>query len=225
MKRTAIIIFLLIVCKISMAQAVRPDPVVDLTTAGFREFKPKPDDAVETVYINDKWLYGTIVIAPNSEVKDIPIKYDVKNNFLEIQTKDGIKIASKDKLKSFSTKDALEEHHYVNADALKIKRLTGIAEVLVSGKLQLYAGIHLRKIPANYNPAMDVGSKIDTFVVDENLFLIRDNEAFDITKAGKKILKYFGDKSAVIESYVKQNKLSYKEKSDIIKIVEEFNKN
>jgi len=220
-----IFLSLLFIPATSFSQIVRPDPVVDMTTAGFREFKPKPDAAVEAVYINDKWLNGTIVIAPNSEVKDIPIKYDVKNNLLEIQTKDGIKIANKDKLKSFSTKDALEEHHYVNSDDLKIKGLTGIAEVLVPGKLPLYGGIHLRKIPANYNPAMDVGSKVDVFVIDESLFLIRDNEAFDITKAGKKILKYFGDKSSAIESYVKQNKLSYKEKSDIIKIVEEFNRN
>lgn len=216
---------LLTVAATSKGQAVRQDPVVDVTTAGFREFKPKPDAAVQSVYINDKWLNGVVVLTPSNEVKDIPIKYDVKNNLLEIHTKDGIKVANERQVKAFSTKDVLEEHHYVNTDALKIKGLTGIAEVLVLGKMPLYGGIHLRKIPANYNPAMDVGSKVDTFVIDENLFIIKDNEAFDITKASKKILKYFGDKSPAIELYVKQNKLSYKEKNDIIKIVEEFNRN
>jgi len=215
---------LLVINTLSFSQIVRPDAVVDMTTAGFRELPLKPT-TVESLYLTDEWVMGIVVLKPDYKLENAQMKYDIKNNALELYTQSGIKLAPAAKLQSFSYFYKTDKHLYLDADALKINGLTGLVDEVVKGNASLYSKPYLRKIPSNYNAALNVGDPSDKFQLEEALFLVMNQKAYDITKTGKKMLNYFGDKSATIESYVKQNRLSYKEKNDIIKIVEEFNRN
>lgn len=225
MKKIAPLCALLFIVTIpSFSQIVRPDAVVDLTTAGFRELPLRPT-TIESVYLTDNWVAGTVVLKPDYKLEDVMMKYDIKNNVLELYTLSEIKIAPVARLLSFKYFEKLEKHFYIDAEHLNIMGLTGLVDEVVKGKASLYVKPYLKKIPSNYNPALNVGDPSDKFKVEETLFLVINQTAYDITRSGKKMLPYFCDKSAVIESYAKQNKLSYKEKNDIIKIVEEFNRN
>jgi hypothetical protein len=98
-------------------------------------------------------------------------------------------------------------------------------EELATGEISLYAKPRVDIVAGTYTPGLDVGSRNDKAIKKESLLLVKGSEVIDITKTGKKILPYFGEQSAKVEAYVKENDLSYRKKEDLTKIVQFFNEN
>lgn len=222
MKKMYVILTLSVVCFCAKGQAIRSDYVIDRNSGGFNELQVKPE-TIESVYITDDWNTGTVLLKSGEAIPNFPIKYDLKNNVLEIKTESGIKIAGFTKLKGFEVDRVMVKQTFFNAAELNIPDLTGLVEELVKDKVSLYSKPYLEVLPSNYNPALNVGSRNDTFIKKEKIFLVRDNAVTDVTKSGKKILGMFGERSKAVEQFVKENNLSYKNKEDLKKIVEKYN--
>lgn len=222
MQKLHVIIFLSAISLCTRAQTLRSDYVIDRNSGGFNELQPKPE-TIESVYMTDDWSTGTVLLKSGEAIPNLPIKYDLKNNLLEIRTNAGIKVAGFTKLKGFEIEGVADKQIFLNAAELNIADLTGLVEELVKDKVSLYSKSYLEVLPSNYNPALNVGSRTDTFVKKEKIFLVRDNVVTDVTKSGKKILGMFGERSGAIEQFVKENDLSYKNKEDLKKIVEKYN--
>jgi hypothetical protein len=197
---------------------MRTDRVVDRTSGGFNEFQPKPEK-IESVYLRDDWTYGTLMLLSGDTLRDLSLKYDIKNSLLEINTDAGIKVVSLSKIKGFELSVVPWKKLFLNANRQLVPGLTGLVEVLATGKTSLYAKPSIEIMPGNYNAALDVGSRNDKAIKKEDLFLLRDGNATDVTKAGKKIVGHFQGQEGDIQQYVKDNNLSYKKKEDLAKIV------
>lgn len=197
---------------------VRADRVVDRTSGGYNEFQPKPEK-IESVYLQDDWTSGTLMLLSGDTIKDLSLKYDIKNSLLEINTDVGIKVASLSKIKGFELAVVPRKQLFLNANRQQVPGLTGLVEVLITGKTSLYAKPSIDIIAGNYNAALDVGSRGDKAVKKENLFLVKDGQATDVTRAGKKIVANFPGREGEIEKYVKEGHLSYKKKEDLAAIV------
>lgn len=216
------ILSLSVVVFCAKGQALRSDYIIDRNSGGFNELQVKPE-TIESVYMTDDWSTGTVLLKSGEAIPNLPIKYDLKNNLLEIKTNAGIKVAGFTKLKGFEIEGVADKQIFLNAAELNIADLTGLVEELVKGKVSLYSKSYLEVLPSNYNPALNVGSRTDTFVKKEKIFLVRDNAVTDITKSGKKMLGMFGERSRAVEQFAKENDLSYKKKEDLRKIVEKYN--
>ncbi|MBT1685766.1 hypothetical protein [Dawidia soli] len=203
---------------------MRADRVVDRTSGGYNEFQPKPEK-IESVYLQDDWTYGTLMLLSGDTLKDLSLKYDVKNSLLEINTDAGIKVASLSKIKGFELAVVPRKQLFLNANRQQVPGLTGLVEVLATGKTSLYAKPSVDIIAGNYNAALDVGSRGDKAVKKEDLFLVRDGQATNVTRAGKKVVDNFQGREDQIEKYAKDNRLSYKKKEDLAKIVRFANEN
>lgn len=197
---------------------MRTDRVVDRTSGGFNEFQPRPE-RIESVYLRDDWTYGTLMLLSGDTLKDLSLKYDIKNGLLEINTDAGIKVASLSKIKGFELSVVPRKQLFLNANRQQVPGLTGLVEVLATGKISLYAKPAVEILPGNYNAAMDVGSRNDKAVKKEDLFLVKNGQATDVTRAGKKIVSHFQGREGEIQKYAKDKNLSYKKKEDLAVIV------
>jgi hypothetical protein len=223
--KTLYLILLSLFSSISLfSQTSIRESVVDNQFGWLKEVAPKPVAAKGSVYLNETWTQAEVYLNSGTKITDVPVKYDLKNDILEIDTKEGIKVVPKHLLKKFEIKSSAEPISYLNSQQLKIKSLAGIFREMVSGHYSLYIKPELEVIQANYNAAMDVGEKADQYIKKERVYLLTDQEAIDVTKANKKILTYFGDKADEVEAFVKEKKLSFKEKSDLVLIIQEFNR-
>jgi hypothetical protein len=215
-----IIVFLLTVLSLAgFAQGdMRVDRVVDRTSGRYNEFQPRPE-RIESVYLHDDWIYGTLMLLSGDTLTDLSLKYDIKNSLLEINTPVGIKVASLSKIKGFELAVIPRKQLFLNANRQQVPGLTGLVEVLATGSTALYAKPSVEIVAGNYNAALDVGSRGDKAVKKEDLYLVKDGKATDVTKAGKKVVSQFRGREDEIEKYAKDNHLSYKKKEDLATIV------
>jgi hypothetical protein len=217
--RLTTILLLTVLSRVTFAQGdMRVDQIVDRTSGRYNEFQPKPEK-IESVYLHDDWVDGTLMLLSGDTLADLSLKYDIKNSLLEINTPAGIKVASLSKIKGFELAVMPRKQLFLNANRQQVPGLTGLVEVLAKGKTSLYAKPSVEIIAGNYNAALDVGSRGDRAVKKEDLFLVKDGRATDITRAGKKIITNFPGHEAEIEKYTKVNRLSYKKKDDLATIV------
>ncbi|MCD9014606.1 hypothetical protein [Parachryseolinea silvisoli] len=217
--RLVITIFLTVLSLATVAQGdMRVDQIVDRTSGRYNEFQPKPEK-IESVYLHDDWVNGTLMLLSGDTLADLSLKYDIKNSLLEINTPAGIKVASLSKIKGFELAVMPRKQLFLNANRQQVPGLTGLVEVLAKGNTSLYAKPSVEIIAGNYNAALDVGSRGDKAIKKEDLFLVKDGKATDVTRAGKKVVGQFQGREADIEKYVKDNHLSYKKKDDLARII------
>ena len=109
--------------------------------------------------------------------------------------------------KKFVVNDKVEQKYY---------------EIIVDDKISLYNEYEIIINRSNYNSALDVGDKNDKFVLKEHLYMIKGDRLIEIDKK-RKILDFFADKKGEITEFIKQEKISYKDKEDMAKLVEYYN--
>jgi hypothetical protein len=217
--RLTTILLLTVLSRVTFAQGdMRVDQIVDRTSGRYNEFQPKPEK-IESVYLHDDWVDGTLMLLSGDTLADLSLKYDIKNSLLEINTPAGIKVASLSKIKGFELAVMPRKQLFLNANRQQVPGLTGLVEVLATGSTSLYAKPSVEIIAGNYNAALDVGSRGDKAVKKEDMYLVKDGKATDVTKAGKKVVSQFRGREDEIEKYAKDNHLSYKKKEDLATIV------
>jgi hypothetical protein len=204
-------------------QTSRPNPVYNPNTGIFHELKALPVEPQGNVYLQDEWQSGSFILKPDVNFENYPIRYDIKNQYLEIKTGSEIKIAPLNKLKSFKFNGSKTEYVFKNAGEINHPGMTGVVQELVVGNFSLYVKPFIEVIPANYNVALDSGNKIESFETREAIILVSENDYHDITKSGKRVLKLFGSTEDDVDNYARRNKLSFKDKEDLIKIVTFYN--
>jgi len=222
---STVIFWMLVTSSLYAQQPLRANHIVDPNIGGAivaREFQPKPEK-VESVYLNEAWERGTIVFSSGDTLGDLPMKIDLKNNLIEIRHGEEIKILPITKCKALTLDGAVQSRLFINGNSMPDKGFTGLVEPLVMGKLSLYNKPNLEVYRANYNAAMDVGNRNDRYVVKEQLFMFREGNVIDVSKAGKKIMDNFQDRADEVKAYAKTNALSFKKKEDLIKIIAFYN--
>jgi hypothetical protein len=80
--------------------------------------------------------------------------------------------------------------------------------------------LHTKK--ANYNVALDVGSK-DTKLYLKDVFLYAKDKELIRVKGKDDILKASGDRATEVESYMKVNKLNINKQPGLVKVFEFMN--
>ena len=100
--------------------------------------------------------------------------------------------------------------------------MQGFFELVVTGKVNLINKYKAKVIPSNYNVALDLGNKNDRLTLAEQFYLQQEDEIIAISKK-KKLLEVFSDKKKEVADYIKEKKLSTKDRDDMIELVEYYN--
>jgi hypothetical protein len=215
-----------------LAQGVKnvTDPVVNNQFGYLTQIPQKPAGVMGSVYLNEGWKETTIKLKKETygvtELVGVNMKLDLKTNTLEFETDKGIKVIGGANVENFVWKDELQfkEQTYLNCDKFSFNdtKLQGFARVVSTGpKLSLVQHQYLEFVQADYNVALDVGSKDHKLVKKEKLYILKDHK---LTVANKKSLyTAMADKKQQVNQYKKDQKLNFKEQQDLASLVAYYN--
>jgi hypothetical protein len=190
----------------------------------FINLKTKPAEDVNSFYIDEQWHEGTFEMLPEHVFENYHIKYDLKNNVLEIQLSDEVKILELYRIKEFSwTDNAGTDHIFINLNAkAKNTKLYGIAQVLLDGKAKLIKTYKYVPKPEN-DIKYGAYSVIDHNYIHEDLYLMEGEKILQVNGNRRKLMKFFDNYSSNVMSFVKSNKLKINRLSDLKQIIEYYN--
>jgi hypothetical protein len=185
-----------------------------------------PGDVVGDYYLNERWNKANILLYQSEVIiEGYNVKYDVKNDVIEIQTSVGIRILDVKEIRNLVWMDSLtiETQYFVNAHEFnKGIGYDGLLQVLVDGPIPLLKQTELVITPPSYNVALSIGSK-DTKIYKKSIILYsKEGELIEI-KNKKDILKASGDLSKAVESYIKTNKLNVGKDAGLIHVFQFIN--
>jgi len=203
---------------------------MDPIAGGFvKEIKFVPKQTEGTHYFQDNWSVGNVVLFNGSALEDLQMKFDIEKSHLEIRTEGRVKLLQDTYIKEFTLLDTESgnEMKFINGSMYKENGVASIGffETILEGEFSLLSKTELDIIKANYDAKFDVGEKSDKVVKVENYFVANGTNVVKVTKNKKQNIKIFGDKSDVISSHMKSEKLSFKNKEDLERIVAYYNSN
>ena len=188
------------------------------------EFDQLPRTVEGTNYLNEKWFKGDIYLK-NTEVvlKGYPLRYNLDEQYLELNTKLGIKIVSLHLLSSFRVADGKRPRvNFVNCSNYQyldgFTALNGIFEIIVGGEHQLLAYKQLKLIRANYAPTVDMGYKNDRWVVRERFYYMKEGLVYPMPQSKKEFLHTMNMEG--LADFMRKNKHKLKEREDLVAIFE-----
>lgn len=189
---------------------------------------PLPLSSLEgTFYLEDEWQTGNIYLKTNQVLKNLPLRYDLEHEILEIRVQNNVKVCRPDMLKKFEwkNKESGKYQTFVNTahfTPTNIKLHKGIMEVLVEDNVSLLKETTIKIIKSTYVPTVDVGQRNDRIKKDDKYYLQIDNKLFGIQKRKEKNLAILQDCKS-LDNFIKVNHLRFNTKEDLIAIVREYN--
>jgi hypothetical protein len=219
MKTVFVFLFATVSATVS-AQLVRSDHVVDNTSGGFMEFAQAAPAAATNVYLSNEWSTGILSLKNGSSFQNLQLRYDIKNDYIEVKLPTGVRIISVDQLSGFALGSNSAPRNFVVARSIS-PGLSGVAEVLVRGEHSLYMRYVLQVTRANFNPALNIGSKVETYQIRKQILVVSADGFVDITKINKRKNPFtVNDK---VSRYIDEQRLDVRNLNDLVLIVAYWN--
>ena len=197
----------------------------DLGSADMLYGIPLPEGkTIGDTYLDTHWKNSSILLYENEKlIQGFPIHYDIMTDQVEVKSNKGIKVLKGIKIKSFVWVDSITKapDYFVNAKDFKGESnvpYSGFFQVLTEGSLPLFKKTKIDIKKADYNIQFNVGSQDDKILKKSEFYTLKDKQVIELPSSKKKIIALFGDKSEVMEEFIKENDLSIT-KSDQLKIV------
>jgi len=181
----------------------------------------KLPDVDGSQYLSDDWELGSINLTNGSSIDSIYLKLNIYKGEFHFRYNNGdYVIGSPENIKEVN----MNGQKFIfssNIDDGKVKK--NYLEVLVDGNVELLVLHYAKRIPSNYNVAMDAGEKNDRLEPDEKIYIKIGDNIIEHDKKGKKLLAALGNKSEQIKKEIENEDLSFKRKEDMIKIINYIN--
>jgi hypothetical protein len=206
------------------------DPIVNNQFGQIRQIPLKPPGITGSVYLNDGWKIASLKLKTGTlsvaELTNVSVKLDLKTNTFELFVDPEIKVLSGSKVESFTWTDNLQNaESYVNCDKFTLDdaKVIGFGRILsqAADGLMLLEHSYVEFMQANYNVAMNVGSKDHKYVKKEKLYFVKNNKMVPVGK--KSLYEVMADKESAIKKFIKENDLNVKNEGQLAKVVEYYN--
>jgi hypothetical protein len=222
-----VITFLCISFLVTSLAAQNPNDAIVVFSGGTMRTMNIQDKKSETEgshYYNNDWYPGTVTLFSGEEIKDYPLKYDMKMNQVDIKVDELVKFISVGAVKEIKWKQSDGQVEILqNVSLYSDYKGIGFFSVLAQGTIMLFKKTELTLLEANYNAAMDVGSENKKYVKKDKYYILKDGKVNEIKKSKKKVTEILSDQSTKVEEFVDQNKLNVKDEQDLIRIFDYYN--
>lgn len=188
-----------------------------------------PGKVIGDTYLDMHWKNSSILLYEKDKLLEgYPVRYDIHSDELEINAKNGIKVLKGSKVKSFVWADSITNTptYFVNAKEYKSDNNTnlgGFFQVVSDGAMPLFKKTTVEIKKADYNVAFNVGSHDDKILKKSDFYTLKGNEVVEIPGSKKKFLPLFGDKTEVIEKFIRDNGLSISKEENLKMIFDHYN--
>ena len=196
--------------------------------------KGAPGQVLGNPYLDTTWqagivkFYGKLGISANVDsLVGVPVRLDLVTNEVEIRAgANDIRAAQANRVRYVLMNNAQGTTSlFVNAREFRGEAddLKGFIELITSGKLTLleYSSIHIKR--ANYNMALNTGTKDDELVLQKNWYVVRNKKADKFSPGKKAVLELMADKKDQIETYLKTKKPDLKSKTGLTEVFAYYN--
>ncbi len=171
------------------------------------------------------WHDGKIVLESSDTLKG-KVKYDLQQDLVQIMYRE-------DKVEAFSARKVLffeifdeTVHRYRDFYALPFNATAGYKtpvffELLVQGEMTMLSREALDY--KTYSSSFYMGSYTRQVMVNYYFFLKENGDIEEFKGSKNDLLDLMGKKSNLVQRYIKDNRLKFDEKSDLVKIVAYYN--
>lgn len=175
-------------------------------------------------YLNKTWNKSSILMYDVEKLAEgYPTRINLQEGNLEIKASNGIRVLSLEKIKSLVWIDSITQHthYFVNAREFSVEKneLIGLLEVLVDGNVALMKHTTTYVKKADYNVALNVGSREDKIIRKTKYYFLKDNQ-FNPIKNKKSLVQKF----PAIEAWLSENNFDLDNEKDLITIFEKLSK-
>ncbi|WP_161890092.1 hypothetical protein [Pontibacter russatus] len=179
-----------------------------------------------SVYLNDEWRQGSLYTSAGQVLENIPIKYDIRHDVMEVKTEDGVKVLSGMYIKRFEwvDKENQEKALFLNCKdfGLNERIYAGFFRVVVPGaKVQLLSHTELQVQEANYTPILDVGDKKAEILKKEKFYISDGKQVLELKD--KNAFKIFGPEEGEMKQYAKKSRLKISKRNDAALLLAHYN--
>ena len=169
-------------------------------------------------YLESNWDEGSIVMNSGDTIPIILLRYNFYSGEMTYKHKQVVySIGAPEKIKSITIGSLKFIYLAYKDDNEQLKK--NFFELVYPGKIKLLTLYYPSVLPSNYNPTMAVGNKNDQLVVKEQYYVqVNDSNIIAIDKKGDSYINALGELGPKIKDYVKQNRLSFNNKGDLMTI-------
>ena len=211
-------------------QNLRIDPtrVMDNSNGIIFELKPRPiNPGAQYHYIVDDYRPGGIHLVTGNTLSNVPIRYDIMRNRMEIVFEDEIKVLYASKIDSFYWYNASDAgvSKFIRCSTYPSEEhdLKGFLQIRADGPLTLASYTYLKVYPATSSVALSGSHRSHNIFKKEDFFLIRENELVPFPKKRKEALLLMQDHRNEIKQFMRSKGLVLSRKQDLIKILRHYN--
>jgi hypothetical protein len=199
-----------------------------ITSAGVPTLPMAAPEVKGDVYLTPTFNLSLFQLYDSDQlVEGFYAKLDIQKNEFDLMTKQGVRVLAGKKVKAFACLDSLtqKKSNFINAREWKWEQdvpLEGFLKILSDGQLLLVKRTEVIFRKADYNAALNVGSRDHKYLKKDHLYYISG----DIIRKlpGKKdFTKIFGDRKEEMDKYIRTNQLNIHKESDLITLFNYFN--
>lgn len=186
-----------------------------------------PAEVIGDNFLDTTFVKGKLVLFKDSIVYGgIPSRLDLKNDLIEIQTDQGLRVLDGFRIKLFVLDYPNGSSRLlVNTKNFKFEEQApnGFLEVLTSGNMTfgVYNRIWVRQ--PTYNASLGSGDPDIKIMKEKDYYYIKGNQAVKFSSNKKNLLGIFENKKSEMSTFFAENNLNFKNPADIAKAFAYYN--
>jgi hypothetical protein len=168
-----------------------------------------------STYLMESWSTADIVVKEGVVVHGINVRIEIEEGIIELQLDDKIKYIALKDVKSVKIHSELP---LVQSGSLYFYEglpLHGVVELNQGTKYSLLKQYYIEFLKANYNVALDVGSKNHRKVKKESFFIVDGKNLIQVKGSSKKVVAQLSVDKEKAMSLLKANHLKLSNETDL----------
>ncbi len=191
-------------------------------------FDLRPREQEGTFYFSEEWMEGAILYKNGNVLTDHMVRYNQKDNSIEIKSGIGILELPGYYVKEFTLQKLdhkgqfKERIRFINPAQLNggFAFNIGFLEEIYSGKMSLYSAHKAELVRADYVPILSAGNTRSRIIKRKKRFLFDGRVLMELPKQKGKILGLLERYKAGVVDFVKDNKISLKSERGMKQLME-----
>ncbi|MBE9510120.1 MAG: hypothetical protein IMY71_04510 [Bacteroidetes bacterium] len=181
---------------------------------------PYHSSLLGTPYLNEEWENADIILSHDDLlVKDIPIRIDVMNNWLEVKLKGKVFLLYVDDTHSLFFKNSNDA--FITGNGIAKNSPAGFYKVIYNEKSSVFCHYSTKIKEATYIPAFNVGEKDDKIIIEKTYYAFINNQLIELEKNKKKLIQQFKSNKEII-TFIKHNNINPTKEQDLIKFIKYY---
>lgn len=188
-----------------------------------------PTETVGNTFLNVDWKRTSVLLYEDERLLEgYLVRLDIRTNELNFKIGNEDKVLRGDRVRSFVWTDTLSispdffinAKDFVNEENVKFQ---GFFQVLSDGTRPLLKKTDLEFYKADFNPALNVGSRDNRFVQKSTYYYAINNKVFKVPTNKKKLISIFDKQADEVGKFIKVNSLSLNQDNHLLAIFDYYN--